>query len=172
MIALLLLLGCGGADKADSDTSSVQTPPGGTPVGSTTVPWCPILDWTDDGASPADTDGDGLNDTGCGDSLAICIVDPLGVTNWDFGMAEEGAYGWTGEDCLNGYGAYSLCHPIGLMHVLNQVCRPDEVVPGQTTLLDAEKEPFLTYYLDDGAVCFTFGRDTSYYASLGCTEMM
>lgn len=138
-----------------------------------------ITVWWDntDDADPEDTDGDGLPDQNCGDSVSIYISDDFGWPDWLFGMAESGPDGWTGEDCFNGAGtAYQFCHPMGISHTLQQVtsCRPEDVVAGSTTLLDASKEPYLTYYLEDDGRgdCFVFGADPAYYASLGCTEVM
>ncbi len=171
------LAGCGTGKDSDSagttgtTTGSTTT---GTTGGGTTSTFSVVVDWTDDGNSPTDTDGDGLPDTGCGDSVTITITDPLNAQNWDFGMAETASTnGWTGEDCLNGYGSFNICHPIGLTATLDEVsdCSANSVVAGQTTLLDAEKDPFTTYYLSDMSECFVFGDDPSYYASLGCTTL-
>ena len=172
---LMLLFACNKA-PAEADTADVFT---GAPSGVTT--WTSpgdfslSIDWTDDGVSPTDTDGDGLPDTGCGDTVTIYLFDPLQGPSWIMGMAQSGSNGWTGEDCLSGYDSYSFCHPIGIpSHTLIQVenCRADAVVAGVTTLLHAELDPELTYYLDDSAgFCLTFGDNVAYYASLGCTEM-
>ena len=143
------------------------------PGGLTGTQFLVSIDWTDDGLLPTDSDGDGLNDTGCDDVLNICINDPYGVSMWDFGMTEIGAQGWTGEDCLAGYGAYNLCHEVTApSDSLDQVCDPALVVRSESTLFDASKDPYLTYYLSDQSACFVFGADTAYYGSLGCTEML
>ena len=175
---LLLVLGCG-ADK-DSDTvvtgpgTSAGTTGGTTTTGCTSTAFYATASWADDGLVPTDSDGDGFPDTGCGDSVVIDIIDPLGVLAWEFGMAEtDSASGWLGEDCFNGSGAYALCHPIGIDHTLDEVatCAAADVLPGTSTLLDASRDAALTYYLSDGTSCFVWGHDVDYYLSLGCFDL-
>ena len=133
------------------------------------------VDWIDDGLDPTDSDADGVVDTNCGDQVHISVSDPLGEPQWDFGIAETGAVnGWFGEDCLAGDGETAICHRIGVAHTLDEVtdCRVDSLLAGSRTLLDASKEPFLTYYLADTlGYCFVWGHDASYYDALGCTEI-
>lgn len=179
--ALAVGVACGSPakDSAPGGGSAVGTTTGtvgATPTGGLTDGPCAfsVTSWVDGGAAPSDGDGDGVNDTGCDeDVLEICITDPLGTTEWWLGMAEDGPQGWTGEDCFAGAAGAALCHPVGIEHTLTEVCTPDEVVAGQSTLLDASKDPYLTYYLEDGAgACFVWGTNPAYYATLGCTEMM
>ncbi len=184
----VVLAACyGGPDVKDSYSTDSTPPTGtgtvvGTPVGTTTLGVCGVdatlfavtTNWVDDTLVPEDTDGDGQNDTGCdGDVLEICIQDPLGVAAWSFGMVEDGANGWAGENCLGGAGGYDICHSVAAPNdTLDEVCTPAEVVDG-STLMDALKDPFLTYYLEDAATgdCFVWGADPAYYAVLSCTEM-
>ena len=170
------LAGCGSKDSGDSGTT---TETGGTTATGTTTTDPGTLEWTiswsdEDGADPSDTDGDYKNDLNCSeDTVEIEIDDPAGMTDWDFGMAEVGATGWTGEDCLNGYAGYNFCHGIGVKTTLTETCKISEIAEGTSTLLDASKDPFLTYYIADANMeCFVTGNDTSYYDSLGCTVMM
>lgn len=173
--AVLGACGSGKADTGDSTwvtgttsgTGTTITATGttsGTNVGTTTS-FRVTTAWSDDGGLP----GSGS----CGDALAVLIQDPLGVAAWELGMAESGTGGWTGEDCLNGYGAYTVCHPIGTDHTLQEVadCLPGSVVAGSTTLFDASKDPYLTYYLADATSCFVWGADAAYYAALGCDPL-
>lgn len=169
-----LLGGCGdgkGGDSSGPVSGAASGSTGGLPSGATTPcgylrtsPFSVWTDWVDDGGTPA---------TGsCGDQLQVQIIDPLGVIDWQFGMAESG--GWTGEDCFNGSGTMAVCHPVTVFgSTLNEVadCQPSSVVAGSTTLMDASKEPFLTYYLADANTCFVWGADASYYAALGCFEL-
>ncbi len=133
-----------------------------------------LVDWTDDGETPTDTDGDSLPDVGCGDTVRVQISDPLGETTWFFGMAETGhPAGWFGEDCYMGYGPFSFCHSVGIDTTIPEVtdCSAYSVQDGRT-LFDAEKDPYLTYYLEDSmANCFVWGHDTAYYGPLTCTLM-
>ena len=135
------------------------------------------MEWADDGFVPTDTDKDGLPDTGCGDSVTLTIDDPFGSTDWTFGMAETGSVGgWFGEDCFGGYASFYLCHPIsGTSLALDEVtsCAASDVVAGATTLLDASREPAITYFLLDvvQSVCFAWGHDPSYYSALGCRPL-
>lgn len=173
------LAGCGSGKDSDSTTTTGGTAggttggtAGGTTGGTTSLSF--VVDWTDDGYTPTDTDSDGFPDTGCDDTVMTTITDPLGAPTWEFGMAEtDSTNGWTGEDCFNGYNTFAFCHSVGLTHTLNEVtsCSVLDVVAGSTTLMDAEKDPFLTYYFAEGGDCFVFGNDPSYYATLGCTTL-
>ncbi len=128
-------------------------PPWGTPAGGTTPEAFSVTTtWTEGGP--------------CGDSVRIQIVDPLEVSDWNFGMS-SGDY--DGEDCMAGH----VCHPITADHTLHQVpdCLARSVVPGSTTFFDASAEP-TTYYLADGTACYAWGNDAAYYAGLGCDELM
>lgn len=180
----VVLAACyGGFDDKSWSTGYVPTPgtPSGTPTtgtltgGTTTSTFSVTTTWTDvDAGPPSDSDADGVNDTNCNaDTLEIAIDDPLGVVNWEFGMTEQGASGWTGEDCLAGYAGFAFCHAITAPSTtLTEVCTPAEIVEGATTLFDASKDPFLTYYLADASACFVWGADVGYYAALGCTELL
>lgn len=104
--------------------------------------------------------------------LDVTVHDPLGRTSWSFGMAETsaGGAGWYGEDCYLGTGPTALCHGFtGTSLHLDQVSSIGGVVEGSTTLLWTDMD--LTYYLSDGATCYTWGHDPSYYAPLGCTVL-
>ncbi len=173
------LAACGTSKDSDSvgtSTGYTGTQPvtgyTSTSVGTT---FSVAVDWNDDdGQVPTDSDGDGILDSGCGDSVDITIHDPLGVTDWSFGMVEAGPDGWTGEDCLTGFGTYAFCHQIGIDHTLAEVadCAAGSVVESSSTLLDASKEPSLTYFLEDGSgYCFVWGNDPSYYAAMSCVEL-
>lgn len=181
----VVLAACyGGFDDKSWSTGYVPTPgtPGGTPTSGPltgtatgTTTFAVTVTWTDvDGGVPEDTDANGVNDANCNaDTLEIDIADPLGAVAWDFGVVEQGVYGWRGEDCGGGSGAFVICHAVEApTDVLTEVCVPGEVVGGATTLFDASKDPYLTYYLSDGASCFVWGADVAYYATLGCTELL
>ena len=132
--------------------------------------------WTDDGQVPTDIDGDGLPDVGCGDSVELQVFDPLGETDWIFGLTETGSpNGWYGEDCFLGYAVFNHCHPFnGTAIVLDEVtsCSVLDIIDGATTYFSADKDPFLTYYLEDSVGnCYTWGEDPSYYGPLACTSL-
>lgn len=155
---------CGKTDHGDSGTSASSWQDSAPPFGTIGTPILSLTaTWSDDGGLP----GAGS----CGDTLQIRIEDPLGVTAWDFGLVESG--GWSGEDCLSGYGGTLVCHPIGIDHTLAEVadCLPGSVVAGATTLMDASKAADLTYFAADTAYCYTWGADTAYYGSLGCDAL-
>lgn len=197
LVLAATLLACGSGKDSDSTTAS-GTPggtAGGTPGGTTggmlsgTTSGTPAgttsgttsgtgtlssvaISWTDDGYIPTDTDGDGIPDAGCGDSVSVAITGS--APGWSFGMAEGGPSGWTGEDCYNGYGSFAFCHALGpsggtLIEVPD--CSIFSVVAGQSTLFDSGKDPYMTYYIADAASCYVAGFNPSYYASLGCTQM-
>ena len=180
-LALLGLMACEGSNHHGHGDS-------GTPVGSAPEPApkpapqgdpgdVPCegllrieLTWIDDGLVPTDTDGDGLPDSGCGDVLAVEICDPAEVRMWDFGIVQ--ASGTLDEDCLS---SPERCHGLdrlGVMEVAQVAdCDPALAASGHT-VFDASLDPGLTYYFDDGEVCFVFGADPAYYASLGCAVMV
>ncbi len=178
-IAFIALVGmsfiaCSGDDKTDSGESGDTDTIGDDDDDTTTTPLSVVIDWTDDGEVPTDTDGDTLPDIGCGDSVTVTITDPLGETSWSFGMAETGSTnGWTGEDCYQGYLTYNFCHSVGVADTIPETtdCSANSVADG-VTLMDAAKDPFLTYYLEDSlGTCFTWGEDITYYGPVNCTEM-
>jgi hypothetical protein len=135
-------------------------------------------EWTDGGAVPEDTDGDGVPDTGCDDAVQLHLYhrDAPSDSPWFFGIAETGAalgVGRSDEDCL----WPNDCHPFtaGPPFVLHQVanCAPDSVIPGSNTRFDASDQAGLTYYLEDvGGDCFTWGHDPSYYDGWNCEELV
>ena len=175
LLIVALSAGCGGDKDLAADTGET----GDTDSTSDTTVRTTLgvfVDWIDDGATPADTDGDGLPDVGCEDRVTITIDDPLSEVTWQFGMAETGSpAGWYGEDCFEGYASYNHCHVIGPNATLDEVtdCDAASVVPGMTTLLDSAKDPYLTYYLQDQlGNCFAFGHDPSYYGPLNCIALL
>ena len=161
--------------KPDSgDTASPPTPT--TPTPTTTMDFTITVDWTDDGYVPTDTDGDGQPDEGCGDSVTIDIFDPMGFTEWSFGMVDSiSGDPWFGEDCYLGQYPYNLCHSFtGTSLTLDQVtsCQVSDVTAGATTLFDSSRDPFTTYYLvDSSGACFIWGAEPAYYSPLFCVQM-
>ncbi len=156
---------------ADADTDTDTDTDGTT---TTITQFAVTVTWTDDGNVPTDTDGDSLPDVGCGDSVQVSVSDPLGETQWAFGMSETGMpNGWTGEDCYVGYLNFNYCHLFnGTVLVLQEVttCSVMDIVPGSRTYFSADKDPFLTYYLEDSlGNCFIWGEDPTYYGPLNCT---
>lgn len=134
-----------------------------------------VIDWSDDGLVPVDSDGDGLLDSGCGDRLNLGVYDYVAGREWEFGLVETASPGgWTGEDCLNGYGTTAICHRVQApTHTLSEVesCQAEDVVASQTTLFDAGRDVRLTYTFAEGGDCFAFGHDPTYYDSLGCVPL-
>lgn len=180
----------GQSDLRNTDTSvpsSTGVPggvPGGTPGGTTggTTGGTP-------GGTPTGT-GTGTGTGGTATSLLvdvqwsnytpnsqvdITITDPLGNTDWNFGMAETEAgvgVGWFGEDCYLGTGSWNYCHPItGTTLHLDQVADIADIVEGQTTLFWTGMD--LTYFLEDANTgdCWVWGHDTTYYYGLGCSVL-
>jgi len=132
--------------------------------------------WIDDGNLPSDSDGDGFPDTGCGDQVEVEVFDPLGQTNWSFGMAETGnPIGWFGEECFQGYAVFNHCHPFaGTVLVLDEVasCSVFDIVDGAATYFSADKNPLISYYLEDWlGNCYVWGDAPAYYGPLACTTL-
>ena len=132
--AALFLVGCtSGAkvcDTADSggcDSGTENTSETGDDTDDTEVSFNTI--WTNDGSN---------------DTVTLTITNGSGT--YSFGMAEESAGGWLGEDCRAGNagsgrgGDYDICHDgatsagLALDSVFPEV---DEVVPNETTLMTA-----------------------------------
>ena len=171
--ALALTIACG----TDGNDSSSTTPTG--PVSGMTQNSCGLqvggsvrLEWDDDGVNPTDTDGDGLADTGCQDTLHIEM--------WTYyrsaeptmrvGIVDTFAGVWTGEDCLTGDAPG--CHSIPSSHTLHQTADcSTNVILGSSTHFDASRSAFLTYLFTNECDCVVLGADVAYYDSLGCTEI-
>lgn len=128
------------------------------------------LTWHDDGLVPLDIDGDATPDLGCEDSVDLDIVDPLNRQVWSFGYVNQ-TTGWSGEDCRDGLGAFNWCHVIGRQATLHQTCTVTEIEPGATTFAHAGEAEQLTFVLESGVDCYTWGANPSYYVLLGCLSM-
>lgn len=105
--------------------------------------------------------------------LQITVDDPDGRAGWRLGLAETNPSqrGWFGEDCFLGVGASLVCHPLptdGRL-TLHGVKRPQEVMAGQTTLLQSHQT--VTYLLQNGSECYVFGHAPAYYQALGCAPL-
>jgi hypothetical protein len=109
----------------------------------------------------------------------------LNITNGDesgywFGLAEDGAEGWTGEDCYLGYtltdgSVLAYCHPADVDGVsLGYGGGTSDLQEGvETVFVDDAAKDSVTYYLEDvaTATCWVWGANPSYYAGLGCEEI-
>lgn len=94
-------------------------------------------------------------------------------SGFDFGILESGACGedcWLAEGCFESTGGYAFCHDAGTTGVsLATVATPDEVVSSATTLFSDSLADAMTYVLDDGSDCYTWGSTPGYYIDYGCT---
>ena len=152
LVALLGAFACNDKDDTAGDSGTTDTT-GGTEM----LAW--LAGW--------DTD----------DQYSIEITEGSG--SFDFGMAETGAggKGWYGENCLGGAAGYDICHsfsaasPLVLDSVHPDVggAGLDALVENSTTLLWAALG--ITYYLADKGTgeCWTWGDETTYYTSEGCS---
>ncbi len=184
LLAFLVLMSCGDKDSdTDIDDTDVGTHTNSdadtdtdTDADTDTDTDADVavnVSWYDDGLVPTDVNGDGLPDINCDDELTLDITDALGRTSWNFGIAEVGPNGWTGEDCVFGYAMWNYCHPvIGNQLTLDETtdCAIDGVIEGATTLFDSRMEFTVTYYLEDpvSGDCWVWGANPSYYSGLGC----
>lgn len=99
----------------------------------------------------------------------------LGMVETDPSSADP----WSGEDCLMGYvspsGTISLyCHPMSSTGVsLRTVAEIDQIVEGETTLLDLSRADHITYaaFTEDNRACWTWGSEPGYYDSAGCDPL-
>lgn len=91
-----------------------------------------------------------------------------------FGMAQTGGctdHCWTAESCGITPDGTAICHDVpstGLSLV--PVSTADQVQPSSSTRVRPDLTGQLTFVLDDGTSCWTWGHDPSYYADqLQCT---
>jgi hypothetical protein len=96
-----------------------------------------------------------------------------------FGLTQVGfSDAWTGEDCVYGYSydgsTLSYCHeaPNGEAR-LAYGGDPLDLSAGTTVFTDSSFDGDVSYYLEsfDGAACWTWGADPSYYDGLGCDQL-
>lgn len=163
---LLALFACSkGSDSADYTVP--QTDSGG-PLAD-----CPdiVITWTDDGEEPRDTNGDGVDDAGCGDSVHIQAVAPCPKGFWRMGMVVAALNDFAPEDCHKNED--SVCHRVKARdHTLQQTCDPGQVNATAYTSYGADDADKLTWYFEapDGS-CFVKGRNPEWYERLNCGEL-
>jgi len=95
-------------------------------------------------------------------------------TPFMFGMIESGVCGddcWVAEGCYEDVEGMAFCHDAGTTGVtLTRALTVDEVSASETTLFSSEQEGFLTFVLDNGTDCYTWGSTPGYYIDRGgCT---
>ncbi|MFT5686870.1 MAG: hypothetical protein ACI8RZ_007827 [Myxococcota bacterium] len=134
----------------------------------------------DTGGDEADADTDADADFDASVSWGASSVDLTltgGVAGY-FGMAETDCADpdecWYGEDCIYGdlTETYFYCHPtnangVSLLYggAYNTLYEGTETVFGGSSF-----DGSVTYYIEQGGTCYTWGHDTSYYSGLGCTD--
>jgi len=91
-----------------------------------------------------------------------------------FGMTQTGDCAgacWSSESCGASPDSASICHdvpPNGL--TLVPVSAADQVLPSVTSLVRPELQGSLTFIVDDGAECYTWGHNPAHYVDqFGCT---
>ena len=127
----------------------------------------------------ADTDADADFDASVAwNSGSVDLTQTNGSAGY-WGLAETGCGDpsncWYGEDCIYGdlTKTYFYCHATdaggasllygGDFAALNE---GTETVFGGSSF-----DGTVTHYVEQGADCYIFGHDTSYYSGLGCTEL-
>lgn len=157
------LLGCEDGDATDPAGPALAT-----------VPTIPTIPLATRGETPP---GPSVDVVWTGNAPAsqvrIEVIDPDGRTGWRLGMAETtpSRRGWFGEDCFVGMGAAVVCHEVGDdgQLVLEAVRRSNQVIAGQTTLLQSHLP--VTFVLEREDECWVFGADPSYYQARDCAML-
>ncbi|MDG1481116.1 MAG: hypothetical protein P8R54_16105 [Myxococcota bacterium] len=127
----------------------------------------------------ADTDADADFDASVAWNAGSVDLTLTGGVSGYFGMAETGCADadncWYGEDCIYGdlTKTYFYCHPTNENGVsLLYGGAFDALSEGTETVFGgASFDGTVTYYVEQGSACYTWGHDTSYYGSLDCTEL-
>ena len=105
--------------------------------------------------------------------LTVRVLDAPG--DMSFGYAQTGdcttTTCWQGESCASDTAGPSVCHALtGETLKLTHVTAADHLVPSSTTLVTPDMRGTLTFLLDTGSECFTWGHSPAHYAdAFGCT---
>jgi len=107
------------------------------------------------------------------EGLTLRLVDaPSPMT---FGYAQtgdcEGDTCWQAESCASNTSGPAVCHDVtSNLLQLAHVSAADHLVPSSTTMVTPGMLGSLTFVLDGGDACYTWGHNPDYYAqNFGCT---
>jgi len=106
------------------------------------------------------------------EGLVVRLLEPTpGLT---MGLAQTGDCDgdcWVAESCTADAIGGAVCHDLSEDGVvLLPVSATDQVLPSHTTRVTPGQQGFLTFMLDDGAQCYTWGHDPTFYAErYGCS---
>lgn len=106
------------------------------------------------------------------EGLRLRLVDAPAA--FDFGVVQTAGCTddcWTAESCLPSAHGVSVCHDAGTTGVvLDRVSGTDVLEASRTTRTSSALAEQLTFLLDDGATCYTWGHAPAQVAELlGCT---
>ena len=105
--------------------------------------------------------------------LTLHVVDAPDTMNFGFAQTGDCAAGacWQGESCTSSAVGPALCHEVTNETLrLTLVSAADHVIPSVTTRVAYHQVGVLTFMLDTGEACFTWGHSPEYYAdAFGCT---
>jgi hypothetical protein len=154
--ALFVLAGCPGGDKDDSGCDSGCEP-------------------DTDTDTDTDTDVD-TSFTTAWNAAGVTLSISGGSGTYSFGMAEQSANGWYGEDCVPGAGPnsgdFDICHDsVSASGIsLTTVSKPADVVANVSTLFNVTiaEAGHLAYMLGDNATgdCWEQNDADNYYSCL------
>jgi len=105
--------------------------------------------------------------------LTLRVVDAPDTMH--FGFAQTGDCTaescWQGESCTSSANGPAVCHEVtGDTLQLTSVSAVDHIMSSSTTRVDIQQLGSLTFLLDTGETCFTWGHAPAYYSdAFGCT---
>ena len=155
-------------DTEETDTEETDTEETGTEETGSVVPAVELgTAWGDDSVTLTITNGaeDASYFWGIAETTGDCLDSEWGC--------------WTGEDCFQGFEAYTYCHPVDATGgSLSYGATPDAVTEGTDTVFgSADFDTITTHIVDDQSSaegpCWVWGADTTYYSGYEktCTEM-
>ncbi len=104
--------------------------------------------------------------------MRVAVVDAPGPMSFGFAQTADcaGDTCWQAESCMPDASGLSICHDLDASKLeLVPVAAADHLIPSSTTLVGPGLEGKLTFMLDAGTACYTWGHNPSYYAdALGC----
>ncbi len=107
------------------------------------------------------------------EGLTVRLLEPPSPMTFGFAQTGdcEGDTCWQAESCASNTSGPAVCHEMtsGLLQ-LAHVSAADHLIPSSTTMVTPDLLGALTFVLDAGETCYTWGHDPGYYAaSFGCT---
>jgi hypothetical protein len=107
------------------------------------------------------------------EGVTVRLVDPPSPMTFGFAQTGdcEGDTCWLAESCASNTSGPAVCHDITSTQLqLAHVSAADHLVPSSTTMVTPALLGALTFVLDGGDACYTWGHNPDFYAqTFGCT---